>query len=73
MLTAIIVAAGDSRRMGFDKLFATIAGRPVIAHTMRAFESAKAIASPLRRNFAAPDSARRHRSDHRWMRILLLP
>ena len=38
MLTAIIVAAGDSRRMGFDKLFATIAGRPVIAHTMRAFE-----------------------------------
>ncbi|MGB9476616.1 MAG: 2-C-methyl-D-erythritol 4-phosphate cytidylyltransferase [Candidatus Udaeobacter sp.] len=38
MLTAIIVAAGDSRRMGFDKLFATIAGRPVIGHTMRAFE-----------------------------------
>ena len=40
MLTAIIVAAGDSRRMGFDKLFATIVGRPVIAHTMRAFECA---------------------------------
>jgi 2-C-methyl-D-erythritol 4-phosphate cytidylyltransferase len=40
MLTAIIVAAGDSRRMGFDKLFATIAGRPVIAHTIRAFERA---------------------------------
>jgi 2-C-methyl-D-erythritol 4-phosphate cytidylyltransferase len=40
MLTAIIVAAGDSRRMGFDKLFATIAGRPVIAHTMHAFERA---------------------------------
>jgi 2-C-methyl-D-erythritol 4-phosphate cytidylyltransferase len=40
MLTAIIVAAGDSRRMGFDKLFATIAGRPVIAYTMRAFERA---------------------------------
>ena len=38
MLTAIIVAAGDSRRMGFDKLFATIADRPVIAHTIRAFE-----------------------------------
>lgn len=38
MLTVIIVAAGDSRRMGFDKLFATIAGRAVIAHTMRAFE-----------------------------------
>jgi 2-C-methyl-D-erythritol 4-phosphate cytidylyltransferase len=40
MLTAIIVAAGDSRRMGFDKLFAMIAGRPVIAHTIRAFERA---------------------------------
>ena len=38
MLTAILVAAGDSRRMGFDKLFATIADRPVIAHTIRAFE-----------------------------------
>jgi 2-C-methyl-D-erythritol 4-phosphate cytidylyltransferase len=40
MLTAILVAAGDSRRMGFDKLFATIAGKPVIAHTIRAFERA---------------------------------
>jgi 2-C-methyl-D-erythritol 4-phosphate cytidylyltransferase len=43
MLTAIIVAAGDSRRMGFDKLFATIAGRPVIAHTLRAFELASSV------------------------------
>jgi len=43
VLTAILVAAGDSRRMGFDKLFATIAGRPVIAHTMRAFESAGSV------------------------------
>jgi 2-C-methyl-D-erythritol 4-phosphate cytidylyltransferase len=40
VLTAILVAAGDSRRMGFDKLFATIAGRPVIAHTIHAFERA---------------------------------
>src|SRR5437660_1533460 len=38
MLSAILVAAGDSRRMGFDKLFATIAGRPVIAYTIHAFE-----------------------------------
>lgn len=43
MLTAIIVAAGDSRRMGFDKLFAAIAGKPVIAHTMRAFERASSV------------------------------
>ena len=40
MLTAIIVAAGSSQRMGFDKLFATIAGKPMIAHTLRAFERA---------------------------------
>ena len=43
MLTAIIVAAGDSRRMGFDKLFATIIGRPVIAHTIGAFERAGSV------------------------------
>jgi 2-C-methyl-D-erythritol 4-phosphate cytidylyltransferase len=43
MLTAILVAAGDSRRMGFDKLFARIAGRPVIAYTIRAFERAASV------------------------------
>ena len=43
MLTAILVAAGDSRRMGFDKLFATMAGTLVIAHTIRAFEEAKCV------------------------------
>jgi len=43
MLTAIIVAAGDSRRMGFDKMFALIAGRPVIAHTIDAFERASCV------------------------------
>ncbi len=39
MLSAIIVAAGSSERMGFDKLFALVSGRPVIAHTIAAFES----------------------------------
>jgi 2-C-methyl-D-erythritol 4-phosphate cytidylyltransferase len=38
MLTAIIVAAGSSRRMGFDKLFAPLLDKPVIAHTLDAFE-----------------------------------
>jgi 2-C-methyl-D-erythritol 4-phosphate cytidylyltransferase len=37
MVSAIIVAAGSSRRMGFDKLFATLAGKPVIWHSLRAF------------------------------------
>jgi 2-C-methyl-D-erythritol 4-phosphate cytidylyltransferase len=40
MLTAIIVAAGSSKRAGCDKLFATIAGRSVIQHTLAAFENA---------------------------------
>jgi 2-C-methyl-D-erythritol 4-phosphate cytidylyltransferase len=43
MLSAIIVAAGSSRRMGFNKLFASIAGKPVIAHTIRAFERASSV------------------------------
>lgn len=47
MLTAIIVAAGSSRRMGFDKLFAEIAGKPVIAHTIAAFENAKEVTAVI--------------------------
>src|SRR5260370_5467843 len=47
MLTAIIVAAGSSRRMGFDKLFAIIAGRPVIAHAINAFEQGNSVAEML--------------------------
>jgi 2-C-methyl-D-erythritol 4-phosphate cytidylyltransferase len=43
MLTAIIVAGGSSRRMGFDKLFALLRGEPVIAHTLRAFEKAGSV------------------------------
>src|SRR5437899_10108033 len=43
MLSAIIVAAGDSRRMGFDKLFATVAGELVIAHAIRAFDRASSV------------------------------
>src|SRR6266566_9475015 len=43
MLSAIIVAAGSSRRMGFNKLFATIAGEPVIANTIRAFERSRSV------------------------------
>jgi 2-C-methyl-D-erythritol 4-phosphate cytidylyltransferase len=38
MVSAIIVAAGSSRRMGFDKLFAPLRGKPVLAHSVDAFE-----------------------------------
>ena len=39
-VSAIIVAAGESRRMkGIDKGLAPLAGRPVIAHVLQAFDS----------------------------------
>ncbi|MGA3171148.1 MAG: 2-C-methyl-D-erythritol 4-phosphate cytidylyltransferase [Chthoniobacteraceae bacterium] len=44
MVSAVIVAAGSSRRMGFDKLFAPLAGKPVIAHSVAAFERTPDIA-----------------------------
>lgn len=43
MLSAIIVAGGSSQRMGSDKLFAIVAGEPVIAHAIRAFDSATSV------------------------------
>ena len=43
MVSAVIVAAGSSRRMGFDKLFADLRGKPVVAHSIAAFESAPEI------------------------------
>jgi len=43
MVSAIIVAAGSSRRMGFDKLFAPLRGKPVVAHSVRAFEETEEI------------------------------
>ena len=44
MLTAIIVAGGSSRRMGFDKTFALLGDKPVIAHSIAAFEAAERVA-----------------------------
>ena len=43
MLSTIIVAAGGSQRMGFDKLFALLGDKPVIAHTLAAFERAECV------------------------------
>lgn len=37
MVSAIIVAAGSSRRMGFDKLSAPLAGHPVLWYSVQAF------------------------------------
>lgn len=43
MVAAIIVAAGSSRRMGFDKLVAPLAGSTVLARSVSAFEQAREI------------------------------
>jgi 2-C-methyl-D-erythritol 4-phosphate cytidylyltransferase len=43
MVSAIIVAAGSSRRMGFDKLWAPLAGKPVIWHSLQAFSKTREI------------------------------
>jgi 2-C-methyl-D-erythritol 4-phosphate cytidylyltransferase len=44
MLSAVIVAAGSSQRMGFDKLLALLGERPVLAHTIDAFERTDSVA-----------------------------
>ncbi len=43
MNAAILVAAGKGTRMGADKLFLELAGRPIIAHTWQRFNDAKCI------------------------------
>jgi 2-C-methyl-D-erythritol 4-phosphate cytidylyltransferase len=43
MNAAILVAAGKGVRMGADKLWLEIAGRPVIAHTWKKFNDAKCV------------------------------
>ncbi|MBK1790142.1 2-C-methyl-D-erythritol 4-phosphate cytidylyltransferase [Persicirhabdus sediminis] len=43
-ISAIIVAAGSSRRMGFDKLLAPLAGEPVLKRTVAAFAQCDAVA-----------------------------
>lgn len=45
--TAILVAAGSSQRMGFDKLAAPLNGKPVLARTLDAFLSCEAVTEIL--------------------------
>ena len=59
MNAAILVAAGKGVRMGTDKLWLEIAGRPVIAHTWQRFNDAQCIGEiiivvrdGMRKNFA---------------------
>lgn len=43
MVSAVIVAAGSSRRMGFDKLYAPLAEKPVLYWSLAAFDACKEI------------------------------
>ena len=43
MTSAIIVAAGKGVRMGTDKLWLEIAGRPILAHTWQKFNDARCV------------------------------
>src|SRR5580765_7998584 len=43
MNSAILVAAGKGTRMGADKLFLPLAGRPVVAHTWQRFNDAACV------------------------------
>jgi 2-C-methyl-D-erythritol 4-phosphate cytidylyltransferase len=43
MVFAIIVAAGSSQRMGFDKLLSVIGDKPVVAHSIDRFERCDSI------------------------------
>ncbi|MCK9486832.1 MAG: 2-C-methyl-D-erythritol 4-phosphate cytidylyltransferase [Dehalococcoidia bacterium] len=42
-VVAIIVAAGSSSRMGADKIWAPLAGRPVLAHSVHAFAAVPSV------------------------------
>jgi 2-C-methyl-D-erythritol 4-phosphate cytidylyltransferase len=42
-LGAVIVAAGSSRRMGFDKILTPVGREPLIRHALRAFELCQAV------------------------------
>lgn len=41
--TAVVLAAGNSQRMGRDKILMPIGGKPVIAHTLTALQSSDCI------------------------------
>jgi 2-C-methyl-D-erythritol 4-phosphate cytidylyltransferase len=75
-VSAIIVAGGSSRRMGFDKLSADLAGRSVLSHSLAAFQACDLIneiilvgtsdplseSSPPKLRAVVPGGAERHLS-----------
>ena len=60
LCSAIIVAAGSSNRMGFDKLLADVGGRPVLVRCIEAFQQAPSISEivVVTREELVPEAAR---------------
>ena len=60
LCSAVIVAAGSSSRMGFDKLLADIGGTPVLVRCMEAFQQAPSISEivVVTREELVPEAAR---------------
>ena len=60
LCSAVIVAAGSSSRMGFDKLLADVGGRPVLVRCMDAFQQAPSISESVvvTREELVPEAAR---------------
>lgn len=58
--SAVVVAAGSSTRMGFDKVLAEVGGVPVIVRALRAFQEAPCVSEVVvvTRTELVPDVAR---------------
>jgi 2-C-methyl-D-erythritol 4-phosphate cytidylyltransferase len=70
MLSAIIVAAGNSRRMGFDKLFADLGGRPVVAWSVSAFQECAEVEAMVIVTRAEKEPALRELAERwRWTKL----
>ena len=66
MTSAIIVAAGSSHRMGFNKLLASLGGLPVIVRTVMAFEQCPSVDEIV---VVASDEVREALLRHRFRKL----
>ena len=69
---AVIVAAGAGRRMrGVDKLFSPLAGKPLLAHTVEAFNDCPSIDRiVIAISQANLDAGQRQVEEHGWSKVI---
>ena len=69
---AIIVAAGSSTRMdGVDKVLVPLMGLPLVAHSLRVFNSSPLVGSiVLVMSAANLDAGRRLVEEHGWAKVM---